>query len=127
MWTSTTTVATSEVLIAGVKPVGAATCRLKRVLSLRGNPAVMKSSIQIIENIIRAKTALHLKLVAHRNSGKVDIGGGRIEDLVAQVDAGISSYERMLVRFKDELAAKAMSSTNEGAQQACERPEASQN
>jgi hypothetical protein len=98
--------------------VEAAASRLKRVLSLRGNPTVMKSSIQLIENIIRAKTALHLKLVAHRNSGKVDIGGGRIGDLIAQVDAGISSYERMLVRFKDELAAKAMASTNGGAEQA---------
>jgi hypothetical protein len=88
---------------------------------------VVKSSIQIVESIIRAKTALHLTLVAHRNSGKVDIGGGRIDDLIAQVDAGISSYERMLVRFKDELAAQAMSSADEGAQHAHERPEASQN
>ena len=31
---------------------------------------------------------------------------GRIDDLIAQVDAWISSYERMLVRFKDELAAR---------------------
>jgi hypothetical protein len=108
-------------------PVEAAASRLKRVLSLRGNPAVMKSSIQLIENIIRAKTALHLKLVAHRNRGKVDIGGGRIDDLIAQVDAGISSYERMLVRFKDELAAKAMSLTNEGADKPRETPEASRN
>jgi hypothetical protein len=76
----------------------------------------MKSSIQLIEDIIRAKTALHLKLVARRNAGKVDIGGGRIDDLIAQVDAGISSYERMLVRFKDEIAAKAMSSTKADAE-----------
>jgi hypothetical protein len=74
----------------------------------------MKSSIQLIEDIIRANTALHLKLVAHRNRGKVEIGGGRIDDLIAQVDAGISSYERMLVRFKDELAAKAMLATKGG-------------
>jgi hypothetical protein len=68
----------------------------------------MKTSIQLIEQIIRAKTALHIKLVAHRNAGKVDIGGGRIEDLLAEVDAGLASYERMLVRFKNELAAAVM-------------------
>jgi hypothetical protein len=36
----------------------------------------MKTSIQLIEKIIRAKTALHLKLVAHRNDHKVDIEAG---------------------------------------------------
>ena len=72
----------------------------------------MKSSIQIVESIIRAKTALHLKLVADGNSGKVAIGGGRIGDLIAQVDAGISSYERMLVRFKDETCHRQMSLTS---------------
>ena len=35
----------------------------------------MKSSMQLIEQIIRAKTALHLTLVAYRNEGKVEIGG----------------------------------------------------
>ena len=59
----------------------------------------MKTSIHLIEQIIRAKTALHLKLVAHRNGGKVEIGGGRVDDLLAEVDAGLSSYERMLVRW----------------------------
>ena len=68
----------------------------------------MKPSIQPIEQIIRAKTALHLKLVAHRNGGKVDIGGGPIDDLLAEVDGGLSSYEQMLVRFKNEIAAAVM-------------------
>jgi hypothetical protein len=38
----------------------------------------------------------------------VDIGGGRIEDLIAEVDAGLLNYERMLVRFKNEVAAAVM-------------------
>jgi len=76
----------------------------------------MKTSIQLIEQIIRAKTALHLKLVAHRNGGKVDVGGGRIDDLLAEVDAGRSSYERMLVRFKNELAAVVMASAETDAE-----------
>lgn len=68
----------------------------------------MKSSIQLIEKIIRAKTALHLKLVAQRNGGKIDIGGGHIDDLLAEVDAGFLRYERMLVLFKNEMAAEVM-------------------
>jgi hypothetical protein len=70
----------------------------------------MKTSIHLIEQIIRAKTALHLKLIAHRKDGKVDIGGGRIDDLLAEVDAGLLSYERMLVLFKNEIAAAVMAS-----------------
>lgn len=72
----------------------------------------MKSSTQLIEEIIRAKTALHLTLAATRNGGKMDIGGGRIEDLIAEVDAGLSGYERMLVRFKNEAAAAVMESAD---------------
>jgi hypothetical protein len=68
----------------------------------------MKTSMQLIEQIIRAKTALHLKFVAQRNDGKVDIGGGRIDDLLAEVDAGLSRYERMLVLEKNEIAAAVM-------------------
>jgi hypothetical protein len=68
----------------------------------------MKSPIQLIEQIIRAKTALHLKLIADQNRGKADIGGESIENLVAEVDAGIFSYEQMLVRFKNEIAAEVM-------------------
>ena len=70
------------------------------MLSLRGNSRSMNTSMQLIEKIIRAKTALHLTLVAQRNDGKVDIGGGRIDDLLAEVDAGLSRYQRMLVLFK---------------------------
>jgi hypothetical protein len=70
----------------------------------------MKTSIQLIEQIIRAETALHLKFVAQRNDGKVDIGGARIDDLLAEVDAGRSRYERMLVLFKNEIAATVMTS-----------------
>jgi hypothetical protein len=98
------------------EPIEAAASQFKKVLLLRGNPQVMKSSIQLIEDIIRAKTALHLKLVAHRNRGKVEIGGGRIDDLIAQVDAGISSYEWMIVRFKDEIAAETMDATEADAE-----------
>jgi hypothetical protein len=64
----------------------------------------MKSSVQLIQEIIRAETALHLKLVFHRKAGKVTIGGKPIDDLLADVDAGISRYERMLARFHDEIA-----------------------
>ena len=78
----------------------------------------MKSSIQLIEDIIRAKTALHLKLLAHRNRGKVNIGGARIDDLIAQVDAGISNCECMIVLFKDELATEAMEATEADAEEA---------
>ena len=59
----------------------------------------MDRSIQFVEKIIRAKLALHLTLVAFRNDGKLDIGGGRIDDLLAEVDAGLARYERMLVLF----------------------------
>jgi hypothetical protein len=76
----------------------------------------MKTSIHLIEQIIRAKTALHLKLVAHRNGGKADIGGGCIDDLIAEVDAGLLSYEQMLVRFKNEIAAAVMASANTDAE-----------
>jgi hypothetical protein len=72
----------------------------------------VKTSIQLIEQIIRAKTALHLKLVAHRNDGRVDIGGASIDDLLAEVDDGLYSYEQMLVRFKNEIAAEAMESAD---------------
>ena len=68
----------------------------------------MKTPIQLIEQIIRAETALHLQLVAHRKGGKADIGGGLIDDLIAEVDAGLSSNERMLVLFKNEVAAEVM-------------------
>jgi hypothetical protein len=73
-----------------------------------GKPPSMKTSIQLIEKIIRAKTALHLTLVAQRNNGKADIGGGGIDDPLAEVDAGLSRYERMLVLFKNEVAAAVM-------------------
>jgi hypothetical protein len=48
-----------------------------------------KSPIQLIEEIIRAKTALHLRLVAHRNDGEMDIGGKSICELIAEVGEGI--------------------------------------
>jgi hypothetical protein len=55
-------------------------------------------------------------LVAHRNGGKVDIGGGRIDDLLAEVDAGLLNYERMLVRYKNEIAAAVMESAEADAE-----------
>ncbi len=69
-----------------------------------------KSPIQLIEEIIRAKMALHLRLVAHRNDGESDIGGKSVDDLIAEVDAGIPIYERMLVYFKNKVAAELMAS-----------------
>ena len=68
----------------------------------------MKSATQLIEEIIRAKTALHLQLAADRSGGRLEIGGRRIDDLIAEVDAGLASYERMLVLFKNENAAAVM-------------------
>ena len=68
----------------------------------------MKSPIQLIEEIIRAKMALHLTLVAHRNEGEMEIGGKSVDDLIAEVDAGIPSYERMLVFFRNKAAAEVM-------------------
>jgi hypothetical protein len=68
----------------------------------------MKTPIQLIEQIIRAATALHLQLVTHRKDGKVDIGGRPIDKLIAEVDAGISRYEQLLVLFKNEIAAEVM-------------------
>ena len=70
----------------------------------------MKSPVQLIEEIIRAKTALHLTLVAHRNDGEAEIGGKSINEMIAEVDAGIPGYERMLVHFKNKVAAEVMAS-----------------
>ena len=69
----------------------------------------MKSPIQLIEEIIRAKMALHLRLVAHRNDGEMEIGGKSVDALIAEVDEGIPSYELMLVFFK-KAAAEVMAS-----------------
>ena len=52
--------------------------------------------------------ALHLTLVAHRNEGETEIGGKSVDDLIAEVDAGIPSYERMLVFFRNKAAAEVM-------------------
>ena len=68
----------------------------------------MKSPIELIEQIIRAKMALHLRLAASRNRGQDEIGGRRIDDMIAEVDTGLARYEQMLVCFKNELAAAAM-------------------
>jgi hypothetical protein len=73
----------------------------------------MKSSIQLIEAIIRAKTALHLRLAADRSGGKLEVGGRCIDDLIAEVDAGLASYERTLVLFKNETAAAIMMASAE--------------
>jgi hypothetical protein len=68
----------------------------------------MKTPVQLVEQILRAKTALHLRLAADRNGGKLDVGGRGIDDLIAEVDAGIASYEQTLVLFKNEAAAEVM-------------------
>ena len=69
----------------------------------------MKSPVELIEQIIRAKMALHLRLAAASRNGEQDeIGGRRIDDMIAEVDAGLLRYEQMLVCFKNERAAAAM-------------------
>jgi hypothetical protein len=68
----------------------------------------MKSPIQLIEEILRAKTALHLRLVAQRNEGEDEIGGKKVSDMIAEVDAGIPGYEQLLVYFKNKMAADIM-------------------
>ena len=68
----------------------------------------IKTSIHIIEQIIRAETALHLKLVAFRKDGKVEIGGARTDDLIAEVGVRLRRSEWMLVLFKNELFATVM-------------------
>jgi hypothetical protein len=68
----------------------------------------MKTPVQLIEQIVRAKTALHLHLIARRKDGQLDIGGGLIDDLIAEVDAGIFRAEWMIVLFKNETAALIM-------------------
>jgi len=81
----------------------------------------MKSPIQLIEEIIRAKMALHLRLVALRNDGETEIGGKSIDEMIAEVDAGIPSYERMLVFFKNKAAAELMEPIQ--ANEASKQPE----
>lgn len=69
----------------------------------------MKSPVELIEQIIRAKMALHLRLAAASRNGEQDeIGGRRIDDMIAEVDAGLLRYEQMLVCFKNERAAAVM-------------------
>lgn len=68
----------------------------------------MKSPTELVEQIIRAKMALHLKLAACRSGGQVEIGGRPIDDMIAEIDAGRARYEQMLVCFKNEIAAAAM-------------------
>ncbi len=76
--------------------------------------------MQLIEAIIRAKTALHLRLVANRNDGKAEIGGKPIEELIAEVDAGLLRYEKMLVLEKNEAAAAVMESAEADSPRPCE-------
>jgi hypothetical protein len=73
----------------------------------------MKSATQLIEQIIRAKTALHLRLAADRSGGKLEVGGTSVDDLIVEVDAGLARYERMLVLFKNESAAEEMMASAE--------------
>jgi len=74
----------------------------------------MKSARQLVEEIIRAKTALHLRLAAERSGGKLEIGGRGVEDMIVEVDEGLASYERMLVLFKNEDAAEEMMAAMQG-------------
>ena len=66
----------------------------------------MKSSIQLLEEIVRNLTAMHLKLIHHRSAGKITIGGVPIDELIAEIDAGILNRQHMLACFKAEAAAR---------------------
>ena len=68
----------------------------------------MKSARELLVQIIRAETALHLRLVAERNAGKLEIGGKPIEEMITEVDSGLLMAEKMLVFVKNEDAAAAM-------------------
>jgi hypothetical protein len=68
----------------------------------------MKSPTQLLQQIIRAETALHLKLVAMRNEGTADVGGKAVNDMIDEVDQRLLGAEKMLVFFKNEEAAEAM-------------------
>jgi hypothetical protein len=63
----------------------------------------MRSSIQLLEEIISDLTAMHLKLVSHRSAGRSTIGGRPIEEMIAEIDASIRDREYMLACFKAEL------------------------
>ena len=65
----------------------------------------MRSSIELLEEIIRDLTAVHLKLIHHRGDGRNTIGGVAIDEMIAEVDADIRNREQMLACFKAELAA----------------------
>jgi hypothetical protein len=63
----------------------------------------MRSSIQLLEEILRDLTAMHLKLVSHRSTGRNTIGGTPIEEMIAEIDACIRNGGYMLACFKAEL------------------------
>jgi hypothetical protein len=64
----------------------------------------MRSSIQLLEEIVRDLTTMHVKLIHHRNAGRKTIGGMPIDEMVAEIDRGIRNREHMLACFKAELA-----------------------
>jgi hypothetical protein len=79
----------------------------------------MKSPIELIEQIIRAKMALQLTLsAASRTGGQDEIGGRGIDVMIAEVDAGRLRYEQMLVCFKNEIAPPMMAAAGMGAEDA---------
>jgi hypothetical protein len=65
----------------------------------------VRSSIELLEEIIRDLMAMHLKLMHHRGAGRNTIGGVAIDEMIVDVDADIRNREQMLARFKAELAA----------------------
>jgi hypothetical protein len=71
----------------------------------------MRSSIQLLEQIIRDLTAMHLKLVHHRKVGRNTIGGAPIDEMIAEIDAAIRQREHLLGCFKAELAASEAAET----------------
>ena len=57
----------------------------------------MRSSIQLLEEV------MHRKLIHHRRAGKTAIASVPIDELIAEIDSGIVSRERMLACFKPRL------------------------
>ena len=64
----------------------------------------MRSSMQLLEEIVRDLTALHLKLIHHRDAGRNTIGGMPIDEMISEIDGDIRNREHILACFKAELA-----------------------
>ena len=73
----------------------------------------MKSPTELLDQMMRAGTALHLKLLAQRKAGKPDIGGREIDGMIEDVDQVLASSAKMLNFFRNEDAARIMMADTE--------------